>query len=83
MKRGPQVVALGPMVPTPAILAFPSTNQSLPDSKNKEGYCDAHHDQCRNVERLVESGILEEHNNVTPKTYYAPEVFSATNQDLD
>jgi Fic family protein len=35
------------------------------------------------VERLVQAGILSELENVTPKTFYAPEVFNVAYEEMD
>jgi len=35
------------------------------------------------VERLVEAGILSELKNISPKTYYSPEVFSAAYEAVE
>ena len=34
------------------------------------------------VERLVQAGILSELDDMTPKTYYAPEVFSVAYEEM-
>jgi Fic family protein len=35
------------------------------------------------VERLVEAGILSELKEISPKTYYAPEVFNVAYEEMD
>lgn len=35
------------------------------------------------VDRLVQAGILKELENITPKTFYAPEVFNVAYEELD